>query len=639
MRTPSPSDASKKEISATSGGALIASSHEMVDELLSDAPSNWQLSRQVMNVAGSLRVAEGLQFERLCRPYLAFLLGSAHQASPQGSLDRSGIDFAKWEDVGESPSVAIQCKGFRVAQDEVGAVQIDQFLKSLNSLRKSEARPKNYILVHNRDLTSIADRTLLDAGIKKLVEDGIVGSAVIWDRKQMLRRVVNRLLTMAEDALSHSSRSWIERLGVLPSDNLVQNVPLTKGQITFRSNQAVASTEDPIEIANPAERMAAMHGNISFVLGGFGQGKTTSATQMALNRSRETVLLPAARLPLGSVNTDSLIAELDFYQAVVTSLKMADLDELEPLVRTAAERLLTQGARTPTLILDGLDEAPLAYSRGGIVTLLNTLGRLKCRTIITMRTEFWLAKEAEFRAGSLQPGDEVTASPLVSTLALKPWTPELMQKRIKSVLAISDRHARNLLALEESIAEPTEDASVTRLLERPLFLNMAIEVAETDDVVSANQAQLLLQWTSNKIERDVLSPFRLSSLGRPGIIAVDEELAETLARAHRIGREAAVLMLDRVDGQLVLTDSVSWLKLQGTSSVAAESTLARVSTQSLLSPTNGATQGVQRVGFAHRAIQEFYLAWAFTKGADVPFGAEQLIETWQDLMREDERFS
>ncbi|SFN62422.1 hypothetical protein SAMN05216219_1498 [Mycetocola miduiensis] len=136
-----------------------------------------------------------------------------------------------------------------------------------------------------------------------------------------------------------------------------------------------------------------------------------------------------------------------------------------------------------------------------------------------------------------------------------------------------------------------------------------------------------------------MSPFIISSQGRPGIGHRDEELAETIAHAHQLARQAALLMLERIDGQLVLTDSIAWSKLQDSSELARGTTLALVATQSLLAPTNGASQDVRRIGFAHRAIQEFYLAWAMTVELDVTDGAPCLVASWLEQMRGDERFS
>jgi hypothetical protein len=63
----------------------------------------------------------------------------------------------------------------------------------------------------------------------------------------------------------------------------------------------------------------------------------------------------------------------------------------------SVERLFTSPQEDLVLVIDGVDEAPLAARREGLVMLLRSVKELRIPFVLTMRTEFWDAKKIELQ--------------------------------------------------------------------------------------------------------------------------------------------------------------------------------------------------------------------------------------------------
>jgi hypothetical protein len=600
------------------------------DDLLAKPKGDWMGAASVRSVAGRLREAEGFAFERLCAPYLNFLLGPSVQVTPQGPIDRAGGDFAQWAAEDQTPSLLVQCKGFRVLETEVGSDQLRQFSRSLKALRASTLRPCAYVVVHNRDLVDPADRAALDDAVQALVRDGVADQAMVWDRKQLLRRVMSKLFELVKEVARQQTDAVATRLQSLDGGPVEKRVPVSIGRIRFRSAMPPTLELDSPVLRDPVDELRNVEEDITFVLGGFGQGKTLALTRSALDQRGNVLLVPAARLTAATSNTADVIRAMRLHDEVAEMLRDAGLDELVELVRVAVEHLLQQQDGQPlTLIVDGLDEAPMAFIRNGVTSLLNTVAELRCQTVVSMRTEFWHSKEAEFAAGVHQL-EQVARFATVSVIDLPLWTPALAAEHVRAVEA-SAAHRIRLEELAERVARP--DASpFAALLLRPLFLSMALEVVAREPLTAQSRAELLLQWTTAKVMRDVMRPQMWGTEGRPGLRSAGEDVTQTIAEAQRIGRTAARLMVGTIEDVVVLLDSVPWERIRDSSDVDVRSSAALVMTQTLL--TTRSTLPGMETRFAHRALQEFYLAWdRFKTGRSIEELPGEILDWYDEIKR------
>lgn len=606
--------------------AWTADTSVHAEDLLGKPRGSWMGAAAVRSIAGQMREREGAAFERICDPYLNFLLGMTVRTTPQGPIDRCGGDFARWSGTERRPSLLVQCKGFRVLEKEVGADQLKQVERSVDALRQSELRPQSYVLLHNRDLDHGGTRSAMDELVQSLVRDGIVDTAVVWDRKQLLRRVMAKLFTFVQEVSATESARLAHQLLALGNGPLEKSVAVSIGGVDFRTSEGPELELDEPSLRDPVRELRTLGGAVALVLGGFGQGKTLLAVRATLEQHRNVVLLPAARLQAGATNTADVLRALQVHDQVTAMLTNAGLHQLVELVRVAEEHLLQQQhEHVPTLVVDGLDEASMAYRRNGIMTLLNTVSELHCPVVVTMRTEFWRVKQAEFAAGVHQL-DRAAGLSTVPVLELQPWTPEFAAQHVRSISAEGE-HAARLESLARQV-DRAETDSFAGILLRPLFLSMAIDIALTEEVAAHSRPELVLQWTTAKVTRDVMRP-QLWGEGRPGILEVNEDLQVTVDESHRLGKIAARLMVERVEDVLRPTDAVDWQKLRDAAGLSRAASMAAVISQTLLQPRSN--DDYHRLAFAHRAIQEFYLAWALIEDPTREEVAPE-VQDWVDEM-------
>jgi hypothetical protein len=124
---------------------------------------------------------------------------------------------------------------------------------------------------------------------------------------------------------------------------------------------------------------------LRLLLGEFGYGKTTAAARAAEKSGNRMLLLPGARLPVDMVSSRQILAA-----ALVHDLQVGPLDvstpELRPLFELGSEQLLGSPDAGVTLVVDGLDESPLAARRGGAGDFFNALQYVRVPVVITGST-------------------------------------------------------------------------------------------------------------------------------------------------------------------------------------------------------------------------------------------------------------
>src|SRR5690349_10697183 len=88
-------------------------------------------------------------FEKIALSFLQIIWQNAQIAPSLGEIDKSGIDILVWSDAQPFP-LTVQCKGFKVLEEDLGESQIDQCLKSIDKFQKSGIKSEIYLLIHNR---------------------------------------------------------------------------------------------------------------------------------------------------------------------------------------------------------------------------------------------------------------------------------------------------------------------------------------------------------------------------------------------------------------------------------------------------------------------------------------------------------
>ena len=129
--------------------------------------ASWSGKREFKIISRKLFTSEGLAFQRLSLSLLRIIWTEIAETPSGWSLDRQGVDHIIWGDETQT-NLVVQCKGFSVAEDEVGTAQAQQCINSINKFIKKGKRTKKYILLYNREGRNADFRNIVLDGIEKL---------------------------------------------------------------------------------------------------------------------------------------------------------------------------------------------------------------------------------------------------------------------------------------------------------------------------------------------------------------------------------------------------------------------------------------------------------------------------------------
>src|SRR5205085_2411162 len=127
-------------------------------------------------------------------------------------IDRQGVDLFVWDE-GQPLGIAVQCKGFEVAEERVGPSQRDQCLASIHKFQKSDVRAERYLFVHNRIASDADFRNPVESAIAQLESSGRVREAMCWDSLRFLREVFNGLSNRIAGALQAATSRDADSFG------------------------------------------------------------------------------------------------------------------------------------------------------------------------------------------------------------------------------------------------------------------------------------------------------------------------------------------------------------------------------------------------------------------------------------------
>jgi hypothetical protein len=177
------------------------------------------------------------------------------------------------------------------------------------------------------------------------------------------------------------------------------------------------------------------------------------------------------------------------------------------VLRPTWEHLLRQPDAPAALILDGLDESFYLTRRGGLQILLNLLRDVKVPVVLTARTEFFRARQADFTTLFGLTGAGPGRRRRIRLVELLPWDDAqiaLLARRYHDSLADPDEQQR-LRRLITSIEQGAYRSFYGNIPRRPLFLRLILETVACHDVHRVGRARLFAEWARLKVVRDALS--------------------------------------------------------------------------------------------------------------------------------------
>ena len=324
---------------------------------------NWKSKSQFQRLSHDLAALEGTKFERAVLAYVRLMSETAVQAQARGSLDVQGVDMVVPEKQDGFFELGVQCKGFEVAEAEVGAKQISQCRESIKEFTASSVRVKRYWLVYNRTGSESRDFiTSVTRELKALEQTGRATSARLLNRDEFLAEVLSALYARFRKFIVSRSHRFGESgrdLGV--PEFPIEQVPYQAqefrvSQYRFDDTAPVAARfGDPL--SEPAFHASA-DSRIGLLLGEFGMGKTTLAFRFAHRPEHLVLYVPAASFPKTVSGTKELLKHFTGADDFVAAFPIEDQPALERMVRLMSDKLLSENESKLVLVIDGLDESP-----------------------------------------------------------------------------------------------------------------------------------------------------------------------------------------------------------------------------------------------------------------------------------------
>lgn len=603
------------------------------------------LPPDVSRFSGELRIKEGTDFERGVLPFLRLIWPAAQIPKHLGSLDRAGIDILVWADASPHP-VVIQCKGFELTENSIGQKQVRQAIDSIDSFDESGIQAARFILLHSRGEKSEAFRQKVDSRLNRLVESGRIACAERWDIAKLLREsfesMVARVRNLCSLGLLGSGADSVARRND-EVDN-IDCVPLRVSQIIANQWQLKSDTSPRTQVCDPCSEMFDANGPFKtlFILGGAGYGKTT-LTQRFTRNHQNVIYVRASELSEYAVTRKNLLAECVNVERILREVPNDDSGIARVFAVSAVERTFRTDGSPALLILDGVDESVFFTRHGGIQTLLNSLRNIRIPVVLAMRSELYDSRKEDFQqSNGLRNPDSKPRSSRIRVLELLPWSND-------EVRALAERHAECITG-EERKRRITEFVELVRhgdyesyygdIPKRPLFLRWILETVELYGVRHIGRAELFQLWAEAKIARDVDEPLLTGGTGRTRISESVDGKAETIRFSFEAMMAAAAAMTTTDDGELELLAECRFdqiLNVSARMGRSLESVSALVLNSLLIPVPRRAPSDPQKVKFAHRVYQEFFLA-RFVLENPAFFGSVQLpesIEKWSSEIMEE----
>jgi hypothetical protein len=532
-------------------------------------------------------------------------------ASPRlRTIDQQGVDLFVWNE-DEPLGLAVQCKGFEVAEERVGARQRDQCLASIRKFAESDVHAERYLLVHNRVAQDPDFRKPVDAAIHELERSGRVREAQCWDSQRFLREVFNALSDRIVDALNVRTNRDVESFGEFAFEPLAV-VPLRIADIVIDRHHLTSESDTDDQLTDPAALLLRDDTKLTLLLGAAGYGKTTVARRAVKRSIRNVFFVPAARIDKTVVGAKDM---LEHAVPIDDLLDLGGIDDVatwQYIARPVLENLFKDANTNALLIFDGLDESPfLSRERGALQHFFNFFNNVRVPVVFTARTEFWNEKQKDLQLPFGKVGEHKGGPRKhVRRAELIDWGAAQMSelaRRFRDTQTNEEARAR-IDALTATIDSGRYEEFYGDIPRRPLFLRMILDTVASHDVHRVRRAELFEEWAVLKVERDVLESQRWGTSGRPSI-AGETSTRATVELSFAAMEAAARIMTSEHEGRLLLLphcdarDITARVPMLGTIPDYDGLVL-----NSLLVPVETPRSRPQRVRFAHLLFHEFFLA-------------------------------
>lgn len=526
------------------------------------------------------------------------------------TIDQQGVDLFVWDE-GQPISLAVQCKGFEVAEERVGSSQRDQCLRSIHKFQESDVRAERYLLVHNRIASDADFRDSVGAAIADLERSGRVREAMCWDSLRFLREVFNGLSDRIVQALNAATNRDADSLGELDLEP-VSVVPMHLADLIVDRHHLESETPSQEVLADPATLVLGDGPNLTLLLGAAGYGKTTVARRAVRETARKVFFVPAARIDKSIVGAKDLLEQAIDIEDLLDLAGIDDVETWRFIARAVVDSLLKRNTTNVLLIFDGLDESPfLTRERGALQHFFNFFNEVRVPVVLTARTEFWTEKQADLQ----QPfgkvgGHKGGIRKYVRRAELIDWNPAQMTElagRFRATLVGDEARGRldDLIAAIDSGRYEEFYGDIPR---RPLFLRMILDTVAARDVHRVRRAELVEEWALLKVQRDVLESQRWGTSGRPSI-AGETSVRATVELSFAAMEAAAWLMTSVHEGRLLLLPDGDAHEIAArVPALSAVPEYDGLVLNSLLVPVETQMPRPRRVRFAHLLFQEFFLA-------------------------------
>lgn len=582
-------------------------------EALRKMPKAWTDKSEYSKFSDEIAKAQDRGFEEKILPLLRLNWPDVAPTPALGWIDRSGIDLMVWSDT-QPYSLVVQCKGFKVPEEQIGTEQIKQCLKSIESFRKSGLKAHTYLLIHNRTGMNKELRESVNAELESLVTSGQVIEAEIWDRQRLLKNAFNVTLGLVRQAVEEKRNNAQAVYGDHLLCEPLTEVPfnLTKLLVApgglLKESPSIECDADPVN-----ELLKTDESNLLLILGEAGYGKTTAILRTFSSIGHLTFYIPAASIPKQVNNSTSLLRHCVRTEDLFENPPNSDTEVFRRIFHTVINFIFKESGLPVLLLIDGLDESVYFSRRGGVQDLFNQVRDLKIPVVMAARTEFWSQRRIDFNESftSYRSSDN-SQQKEIRLIELRPWKSAhilSLAKRFQDKLSSSEERQR-IGQLIDLIRQHGYDALYGDIPQRPLFLNFILETVAANGVQKTGKAKLFYDWAFAKIRRDIFRPMKWGNTTRQPILSENEAPETTCRLAFRAMMLAAHCMTGRLEDEIellneCLIDDVLLLDRK-LSSVTDPTGLFL---NSLLIPGQPALPHQQmKIRFAHRAYQEFFLA-------------------------------
>lgn len=578
---------------------------------------SWTHKREHQLLSLQLVESSGSGFRAAVLPLLRAAFHEAALAWQPASFPELGEEQVVWCSGEETPLV-VACLAF--AGPELGQKEVQWARDMILRFAASTVRTGLYVLLHNGESRDREAREAIQTELQALTSAGRADRAELWNRQRLLGEAFNGMgrYTWAHLQRTNLSTGPIEALRSQAAFIPLEEVPGDLSLLRFNQHQMIEAVPlQSQELLDPAAVMLDPKGELlTLITGEFGLGKTTAVARAVTSETRPVLYVAGARISKETSSKKDFLQQCIDLDQLFASFPPEDRPTLEKLSRPVIEYLLQDPESQTLVVIDGLDESAFLARRGGLQQLFNILQEVRSPIVLTLRTEFWERGIESFATAFGQPARHgETRNRKIRRIDLLAWGDDRIRMLIRRYReGTSDPAAQARL---EELANLIDRGELSQLYgdvpRRPLFLRLLLDSVLEEGLPAAGtgRARLLHDWALRKLYRDIQAPVAAGGTGRLPILSGDESETRAVEIAWEAMLQAAFVMIDSIEGRLELAADCT---LDEVRHVSPE--LSRIEEplgiflNSLLLSAGPVPRGLPlRIRFAHRAFQEFFLAW------------------------------